>query len=111
MQGCLAPSVKFSLNYGKGQINVTDKNLWLTTNMNRNEFISIKKATVIFKNLIMGTLYMDMDGVMTGYNHNTGDRVDITYFQKGSKKNSYIEGKLFDKKGKQRYSISGSYLD
>ena len=77
MQGCIAPNVKFSLNYGKGQIDVTDKNMWFTTNVNRNEFISVKKAKVIFKNLIMGTLFMDMDGILTGFNHSTGDRVDI----------------------------------
>jgi len=54
--------------------------MWFITHINRNEHISIKKATVIVKNLIMGTMIMDMDGTLTGYNHSTGDRVDIDLF-------------------------------
>lgn len=40
-----------------------------------NEHISITKLPLMFKNIIFGGFYVDVDGVTEAINHTTGEKV------------------------------------
>ena len=72
-----SPAPKFAVDYGRGKIAVTDNRLFYLTHTKFDESISMSKGKGTVRNLIAGTMYLDMDGVQTGYNHKTGERVDL----------------------------------
>ena len=59
----------------------------------------------------MGTLYADMEGTISSISHTTGDKAEIKLVPKGWKNQSRIEGVIKDGKGKERFKITGSWLD
>ena len=75
-----------------------------------DEDISITKTTICAKNIIWGGLYFDAEGTVEGVNHKTGERVELTFHLKDSKKDSSLTGKGFDAQGIQRFEIEGTWL-
>ena len=69
------------------------------------------RPIIIFKNIMMGTLYAEIEGSMQAINHITGEKADINFKSKSWSAQSSVTGKCFDSSGKLKYEISGSWLD
>jgi hypothetical protein len=48
---------------------------------------------------------------MDAVNHKTGDSVKVEFVPKSWSKESFVKGGGFDKSGKKRFEISGSFRD
>lgn len=57
----------------------------------------------------MGSMYFDLDGKVNGINKKTGDTLSIKLVPKSWSTGSHVTGKAFDKSGKAKYEISGSW--
>ena len=76
-----------------------------------DQHISISKPRILANNLIFGGMYIDVIGEMVALNHQTKEKVVLTFFEKQSdEKTSYIEGKIYDPSGKLVGELSGSWL-
>jgi hypothetical protein len=60
-----------------------------------NENILMMKMTPIVRNLIFGPIKIDFSGTIVSYNHTTGEKATITFFESKGNNPSYIEGKGF----------------
>ena len=58
-----SPSPKFSVDFGRGKIQVGDNRLFYLTHTKFDESISFSKGKPTVRNLIAGTMYVDMDGL------------------------------------------------
>ena len=56
-------------------------------------------------------MYFDLEGEINAINHKTGDTLQIKFNPKSWRQPSHITGKAFDKSGKQKFEISGSWTD
>lgn len=57
-----------------------------------DEYISVGRPACHAQNLIIGTMYVDVDGQTDAINHKTGDRADIKFNLRGWSTLSTIEG-------------------
>ena len=58
-----------------------------------DEHLTFSKPIVHFKNLIFGSLYIDVDGEFTGINMKTNHTVKVKFIEKVSEKdNSKVSG-------------------
>ena len=62
-------------------------------------------------NLVMGTVYCDVEDEIKVINHKTGETGLITFTQRGWSSNPKVEGKLFDADGNQKWTVEGSWWD
>jgi hypothetical protein len=61
-------------------------------------------------NLILGSMYLDMEGTINAKNKTTGDSLEITFTPKGWRNERSLAGKVSDKNGKTVYTIQGPWL-
>ena len=59
----------------------------------------------------MGTLYIDISGVIKAKNHNTGETAELEFVPRSWSKGSEIKGFSSDSSGRKRYEIRGSWMD
>ena len=48
-----------------------------------NDYITMTRPTIVFKNIAFGTLYAEIEGSMEAKNHLTGERAEINFKSKG----------------------------
>ena len=58
-------------------------------------------------NIIMGTMYIELQGKIEGFNETTGDKVNIKFTPKTWRKPEFVTGTITDKNGKAIVEISG----
>lgn len=58
----------------------------------------------------MGQLFLDVSGKIEARNHVTGEKCILTCKPRAWSKLSEVEGECFDKNGKLKFTISGSWL-
>ena len=58
-----SPSPKFALDFGRGKLTVHDNYGFYITHKKFDESITFNKAKPTVKNIIAGTMYIDMDGL------------------------------------------------
>jgi hypothetical protein len=44
-----------------------------------DDVIKINKMDMIAQNLILGNMYVDMDGTINGFNEKTGDKISVMF--------------------------------
>ena len=113
VNGHIQSDSKITMGGGKGRMNITPapgsiQNYILDK---YNDYITVTKPDVKIHNIIMGTLYADMEGTINSVSHTTGDKAEIKMVPKGWKNPSKIEGIVKDSKGNKRFEITGSWLD
>ena len=73
--------------------------------------IVISKPNISINNLVVGTMYLDIDGTLRAINKTTGDTLEIEFTKRGWTSSSSLSGKCMDKNGRVVYKIEGSWLD
>ena len=66
---------KFKFHGGKGAFDINQIGAFDIYFSEFDENISITKPTICAKNIIFGGLYADLDGLIIGLNHKTGEKV------------------------------------
>jgi hypothetical protein len=61
--------------------------------------------------LILGSLYIDLDGIVKAFNHKTGDTAEIKFELRGWTTSSVCSGTINDKFGNVKYRIEGTWLE
>lgn len=103
----------FHLDWGRGWIDIDLMGATNIYNKKFDEHLSISKPMVCIRNLMIGTLYMDIHGSMTAINHKTGEKVVLEFELRSGHDDwvgSKVYGKGYDAKGKQTLEIDGSWL-
>jgi hypothetical protein len=72
-----------------------------------NDVIKTSKMDVVACNLILGNMYVDMDGSIEGINETTGDKLIVQFTPTSWKSNGRISGKVSDASGKVHWKIEG----
>jgi hypothetical protein len=75
------------------------------------DVISIGRPTVLVKNLVIGTLYVDVAGQVDAINHKTKETCVVKFNTRGWSSNSSINGSIMDKSGKEHFKLEGSWWD
>jgi hypothetical protein len=76
-----------------------------------DEVISVGRPTVLVKNLVIGSLYVDVADELSCINHKTMQSCKIKFSTRGWASNSSIAGTLVDKAGVEQYQMIGSWWD
>jgi hypothetical protein len=61
--------------------------------------------------LILGSLYIDLDGIVKAFNHKTGDTAEIKFELRGWTTSSVCSGTINDRFGNVKYRIEGTWLE
>ena len=56
-------------------------------------------------------MYIDLDGIVKGFNHKTGDTAEIKFDLRGWTTSSVCSGTINDKFGNVKYRIEGTWLE
>ena len=112
LQGYSVQSQMFKLYGGRGMIDVNQFGTFEVKFKKYGDHISISKPHVLAKNIIFGTLFIDLDGYLKCKNHVTGHYIEIKFFQRHNATDlSQIQGEGFDANGVKLVEIFGSWLD
>ena len=76
-----------------------------------DEWISINRPQVMACNLIIGSMYIDVEGDVEAVNNKTGERADIKFNTRGWSVESTLDCKIYDAHGSHVYNIEGSWLN
>jgi hypothetical protein len=95
----------FRFNSGRGMLDIEQNGLNDVYFKNHDEWITASKAHCLAKNIIFGTLYIDFEGTIKAINHKHKVSVELTFFPKKDKINSYIEGTAYDSNGRPHFKI------
>jgi hypothetical protein len=57
-----------------------------------DEVISIGRPKVLAKNIVLGTIYIDVTGEIEAINHKTREKAVIKFFSRGWNSMSYLTG-------------------
>jgi len=63
------------------------------------------------KNIVLGTIYIDVTGEIEAINHKTREKAVIKFFTRGWNSMSYLTGQIFDADGEEKYTLKGSWTD
>ena len=80
------------------------------TNKKYSEHITIDKPKIQIRNIIYGGIFIDVDGACEFVNHSTGEKAILNFYSKTTQQ-SYINGKVYDAEGTQKFEITGSWHD
>lgn len=99
LNGFLQQKSKFGFGGGRGLMLVNQIGHQDYHFEQYDETITIGRPPVHACNLVVGQLYVDVDGQIEAINHKTGDRADIKFNLKGWTTQSTMEAKIFDGQG------------
>ena len=64
---------------------------------------------LVVHNVIMGTMFIELQGNVEGFNETTGDKIKIKFNTKTWRKPEFVSGTVEDKHGNVQIEISGAY--
>ena len=76
-----------------------------------DDYISVGRPTILAKNIVIGSLYIDIADQLSSINNKTQESCIVNFTTRGWSSNSYLKGSIRDKDGKERYTLHGSWLD
>lgn len=77
------------------------------------EHFTADRPKTLINNIIIGSLYVDLDGDTTVTNHSTGDYCKLQFVTQGfwGRDAQKIVGQVFDTEGNERFTLSGTWSD
>lgn len=76
-----------------------------------DEHYSATRPVTCVCNLIIGTMYLDLDGETECVNHSTGEKITINFIKQGwfDSEKQKVDGYAFDEEGNKVYRFHGSW--
>ena len=74
------PTLQFRFNGGRGMIEITEHGINDLINHEYKEHITMSMPSIFVKNVIFGSMYVDLGGQVQAVNHKTGERVVIDFY-------------------------------
>jgi hypothetical protein len=106
------PGVNFRFGGGKGMVEIIPKGFNDMYLSKYDEHLTLEKGYLLAKNIIWGGLFVDSVGQNVMLNAKTGSKLVVDFYEKANdKENTKQHGYVYDKEGKARYEITGSYLE
>ena len=65
------------------------------------------KMPLAVHNIIMGTMYLELQGKVEGFNETTGDKISIKFNPKTWRKPEFVSGTVEDRNGNVQVEITG----
>ena len=79
LNGFNRPAPKFRANYGKGMMEIGQAGSFDLFYKNYGDRIASGKPRILAKNIIMGGLYIDMEGDFEAVSQTTGCRIKMSF--------------------------------
>jgi len=79
LQGCTHVDQETKLGFGSGQWIFKHKSTQDYVYTEYNDYITMSRPTIIFKNIAIGTLYAEIDGSIEAKNHVSGESAKIDF--------------------------------
>lgn len=105
------PQIKLGFGGGRGMVNLAPKGYTETYYKKYDDFISASKPVILVRNVFIGPLAIDFDKTVTCISHKTGAKATYTLHPKSGNVRSHVTGASYDKDGRKKYEIEGSWLD
>ena len=100
----------FEFGGGAGRLAFVNNGVWKYELSKYGDLIEVTKPPLQVNNIIFGTIYLDIDGKLTGRNQD-GHYIDVSFTTKGWTTDSTLSGYGYNKDGTKLWEISGSWLE
>mmetsp|Transcript_8283 Transcript_8283/g.13853 ORF Transcript_8283/g.13853 Transcript_8283/m.13853 type:complete len:207 (+) Transcript_8283:2072-2692(+) len=111
VKGFNRPLPKFRLNGGRGMMEIAQGGTFDIYFKKYDEWISVAKPKILAKNLIIGSLYIELEGQGLAVSNKGAHTFKFGFHPKSSGKQSSVSGVALDQHGVEKFKMSGSYLD
>ena len=76
-----------------------------------DDLIFASKPVILVRNIFIGTLAIDFDKTVKLMSHTTGAKGHMNLHPRSGNVRSHVTGASYDKEGRKRYEIEGSWID
>jgi hypothetical protein len=103
------PDQSFKFGGGTGQMYFKQKGIWQFKFSQFKDVIKLKKMNLFVSGIILGSMNFELDGEIIGTNETTGDTIELKFFPRKWRSQSYVVGTVKDKEGVIHHKLSGSW--